>query len=212
MHTIPVINCATRECAEEKLRKIQEIGAPWAHIDITDGKFSKTATWHDANTYKDGGVLLEVHLMVTHPELVVDEWLAVRAKRIIVHVESFAGRDANILHEISMKCKKNGTELMLSQNPDTRVEKFFEHAGSVDSFQLLAVQPGPSGQGFEERIIKKIEILHEKMPNVIIEFDGGVNKEVAVRVRNAGADIVIASSYIWGSVNPRIAFATLSGI
>lgn len=212
MHTIPVINCATRECAQQKLVAIKEMGAMWAHIDITDGKFSKMATWHDANTYKDGGLLLEVHLMVAHPELIVGEWLAIHAKRIIVHIESFKGKDVKTIHEISMKCKKNGTELMLSENLDTAVEELLEYAGSVDSFQLLAVQPGPSGQGFDERIIKKIETLHEKMPNVIIEIDGGINKEVAVRVHNAGADIVTTSSYIWGSDNPINALHTLENV
>lgn len=212
MQTIPAINCATKECVEEKLHAIKEMGAAWAHVDITDGAFSKTATWHNADTYKDAGVLLEVHLMVTNPERVVDEWLAVHAKRIIVHVESFVGRDASVLREISAKCKHAAAELMLSENPDTAVEELFGFMESVDSFQLLAVTPGPSGQAFDERIIKKIEMLNEKMPNVIIEIDGGVNKEVAVRARNAGADIIVAASHIWGSDDPRETFHELEKV
>ncbi|MEK7089681.1 MAG: hypothetical protein AAB920_02570, partial [Patescibacteria group bacterium] len=162
--------------------------------------------------YKDSGMLLEVHLMVTNPELVIDEWLAVGAKRIIVHVESFAGRDASILREISVKCKHNGAELMLSENPNTAVEELFGYMESVDSFHLLAVTPGPSGQEFDERIIKKIEVLREKMPNVIIEIDGGVNKDVAIRARNAGADVVVVALYIFGSDDPGDAFRELESI
>jgi ribulose-phosphate 3-epimerase len=77
---------------------------------------------------------------------------------------------------------------------------------------LLAVTPGPSGQAFDERIIKKIEVLSEKMPNVLIEVDGGINKDIAIRVRDAGADIIVAASYVFGSDDPGDTFRELKSI
>lgn len=212
MEVIPAINCATKECAEQKLNEIRSMRAAWAHIDITDGSFSKTPTWHDAEVYARAEILLEVHLMVTHPELILDEWLAAGVKRVIVHVESFLGREEGVLRAISTKCKAHGAELMLSENPNTAVQELFGYAGSVDSFQFLAVAPGPSGQEFDERIIKKIEMLREKMPNVMIEVDGGINAEVAVRVRDTGANIVVAASFIFGNSDPHAAFRALQNL
>ena len=212
MEVIPAINCATKECAVQKLNEIRNMGATWAHIDVTDGSFSKTPTWHGADVYANSGLLLEVHLMVSHPELVLDEWLAAGVKRVIVHVESLLSRDEKIVRMISAKCKEHGAELMLSENPNTAAQELLGFAGSVDSFQLLAVLPGPSGQEFDLRVIKKIEFLKEQLPNVMIEIDGGVNADIAARLRAAGADVIVAASFIFGNDNPQSAFHTLKNI
>ncbi|MCX6788702.1 MAG: hypothetical protein WCO21_03120 [bacterium] len=209
MEAIPAINCSTKECVQEKFTEIRGLGAVWAHVDITDGNFSSTVTCNDVNEYKYSRLFLEIHLMVKNPELIIDEWLSIGAKRIIVHVESFIGRDDEVIREISTKCKKNGAELMLSENPDTAVEELFAHAGAVDSFQLLAVNPGPSGQGFDEGTIGKIKKLREKMPNSLIEVDGGITPDIAMRAMHAGADVVVSASYIFGSKDPQAAFNAL---
>lgn len=203
MEIIPAINCATKECAMNKVNEVETLGARWAHVDITDGKFSATPTWHDAITYANAGISIEVHLMVMRPELVIDEWLEAGARRIIVHVESLAGKGKGVFLDMAEKCKTHGAELALSENPDTSVGEVVEYIEHITMVHLLAVSPGPSGQSFDERILEKIKIVHAQFPNMAIEIDGGVNPEVVRAAREAGATHAAAASYIFESADAK---------
>ncbi len=211
MEVIPAINCATRECAMNRIREIKELGARWAHVDITDGTFSKTPTWHDAVTYADAGISIEVHLMVARPELVVDEWLSAGARRIIIHIESLRGKDRGVFLSIVEKCDAHGATFALSLNPETSVEELMPYIESLAMVHLLAVNPGPSGQQFDERIIGKIKTVHAQFPSMAIEIDGGVNPDVLRRAKEAGATHAVAASYIFESADMRSAFKALGG-
>ncbi len=192
-----------------RIREIQELGARWAHVDITDGTFSKTPTWHDAVTYANAGISIEVHLMVARPELVVDEWLGAGARRIIIHVESLRGRDGGAFSSIAEKCNAHGAVLALSLNPETSVEELAPYIESLAMVHLLAVNPGPSGQQFDERIIGKIKNVRAQFPSIAIEIDGGVNPHVLRMAKEAGATHAVVASYIFESADMRSAFEAL---
>ena len=209
MEIIPAINCATKECAANKVNEVRALGVRWAHVDITDGAFSATPTWHDAITYANAGILIEVHLMVMRPELIIDEWLEAGARRIIVHVESLAGKEGDLFLKIVEKCKEHGAELALSENPDTSAEELVRYADHVNMVHLLAVNPGPSGQHFDRRIIEKIKTIHAKFPDMPIEIDGGVNPEVARAAREAGATHAAAASFIFESADVKASWEAL---
>lgn len=208
MLIIPVINCLDKDCVRERLKVIESFGSDWVKFDISDGRFNPVTTWNAPETIKTD-MKIEVHLMVEDVVTHLKNWLKVGAVRPIVHIES-SGFD---IKAISSLCDEHDAELMLAIKPSTSLENIFPYLNgekaSVKYVQLLAVDPGESGQRFQEHTLEKIKELKQNFPNVIIEIDGGVNDEVAKAVKNAGADIVVASSYIFNSDNPKKTFNEL---
>jgi ribulose-phosphate 3-epimerase len=205
MEVIPAINCPDFACAKERI-KLAEQFADWIHVDVVDGKFAPPITWGDPNEFASlkTPLKLEVHLMVEDPEGAVDSWLRAGAKRAIVHLESI--KDPIY---VIQKCERFKAEAFLGLNPGTEVERALAHAEDFRGFLILAVFPGYSGQPFQESALQKIRRLKEASPRAILEVDGGINDKTAPRVKAAGADIVVAASYIFGSTNPQDAYRKL---
>jgi ribulose-phosphate 3-epimerase len=212
MEVIPAINCEKEECVKMRFEIARSFSCEWLHIDVSDGVFANSHTWNHPETFLHAPAKLEVHLMVTNPEDVVEEWLKVGTKRIIVHAESFKNKKESVFLDMLALCKRFGAELVLSINPETKIETLFPYKDIVSSFQLLAVSPGLSGQEFDVAIISKIKMLREKIPGVIIEIDGGVNPIIAQQVADAGATRISVASYIFKSDNPAQAYTTLQQI
>ena len=221
MIVIPAINETDFEEVKKKIKSAQDFGAESVHLDVSDGKFTKNKLWNNpadlSNLKLKTNTLnlnLEVHLMVQNTDVVLDEWLDAKVKRLIVHLESV--RDLDVM---KMKCVAFGTELFLAIRPDTPVEHFFSHEGDANGFLILAVKPGLAGQKFStgggstegglEYQLKRIRTLRQKFPNAKIEVDGGVNLDNTLAIKNAGADILVSASSIWGSKNPKEAYRKL---
>ncbi len=199
MKLIPTIN---EETFEEIKRKM-EIIAPftdWIQIDVSNNTFSPHITWsnpQDLLTIQNS-LNIEVHLMIADPENTLEEWLKIpNIKRVIIHYEATNNIEKNL--EIA---KKYGKELGLAVNPETSWELLTKYLDRIKFIQLLAVNPGLAGQEFHLRILDKIRTLRDYKKNVIIEIDGGVNLNVAKLVKEAGADIINSSSFIFK--NPDI--------
>lgn len=212
MEVIPVINCSDSKCVLERLEKVREFDSDWVHIDIAGGKFAPVTTWNKPTelnsqlTTYNLQLNIEVHLMVEKPEEFVDEWLEIGAKRIIIHLEVI---NTNRLTKILEKCSEHDAELMLAINPETPVEELFPYLDSLLFVQFLAVKPGFSRQKFNNAVIEKIKVLRERVPDIVIEVDGGINPETAKLVKEAGADIVASASYIFNNPDPRKAYQDL---
>lgn len=197
MQIIPAINCENFECVKEKLEKASEF-SEWAQIDVCDGEFAPHKTWNNpseltANSSKPKANL-EIHLMVENPHEVIDDWIKAGTKRIIVHLEA--------LDSISY-ILNSSIEFGIAINPETSVEKLTPFLKEFKFVQILAVDPGLAGQEFQNSVLDKIGFLKKNYPGVIIEVDGGINLETAKLCKEAGADILVSSSYIWESENPK---------
>ncbi len=216
MQIIPAINADTFEEAEMQLEKIALIfkreKEPWIHLDVVDGKFAGTITWGFPEGFKtlfaDGQALIpnlqcEIHLMMEHPEEVIEEWFKAGAARVIVHAEAVTAPD-----RISEKCNTHGATAMIAIAPKTPVERLVPYVGDFKNFQLLAVKPGFAGQEFQMSVLEKIAFLRKKTSG-IIEVDGGINPATAKLCKAAGADILVSASYISGSRDPRKAYEEL---
>lgn len=208
MQVIPAINATSFNGAKKQIEQAVKF-AELIHIDIVDGKFAPNTTWGSPDELsKVGGqisnVSFEIHLMVENPEAVIEDWLKAGAKRIIVHLESIT--DSVYIIET---CEYYGAEAVLAINPETEMEKLLAHTDEFKAFLLLAVYPGLAGQKFQHQIVSKIEFLRERAPNVKIEVDGGINLETAKLAKEAGADILVSASYIFGSENPKKAYEQL---
>ncbi len=210
MEIIPVINCHDEESASELAKKAGEF-SEWVHLDVSDARFTFNKSWGDSSVWPKFGknLNLEVHLMVEEPEKEIDAWIKAGAKRIIVHAEAV---NAEIVSGIKKKTDSADIKLMLAINPETPAEKLKLYFDEIAEFQILAVYPGPSGQKFRMLCTDKIRFLRREMPNVIIEVDGGINEETAKLVKEAGADIAVSASYIFGSPDPKSAYEKLKSI
>lgn len=217
MQVIPAINETEFSEILEKIRKAEEFMPEdgWVQLDAADGVFTERRTWMNPDELAtvETRLGLELHIMVESVDEVLETWLqglsGARAprKRLVAHLEAIG--DTNF---VMTKCMSYGVELGLALNPGTPIDLIASYADRFALVQLLAVEPGAAGQPFDNRIMDKIIALKQKSPNVIIEIDGGVNLEVAKAVKVAGADIIVAASYIWKNPSPKAVYEELSAL
>jgi len=210
MLVIPVINEIYFSEVLKKI-KIATQFSRWLHFDIADGKFTAHRTWgspEELERLKIENCKLkidfEVHLMVENPEALIKDWLAAGAKRIIVHLEKFNLSKFNFDRDFFDR------EIGLAINPETPVKKLIPYLDKIKFVQILAVQPGLGGQKFQSVVLEKIKFLKKSYSDVIIEVDGGVNLENAKLIKEAGADILAAGSYIFKNSKPEKAYQELT--
>ena len=204
---IPSINVSDFDELKKRIKKVEPY-AKWAHLDVSDGVFTKHVSWHEPKdlVWIKTKLKLEVHLMTDRPERTIEEWLIRPVSRIIFHQE--ATKDHRLLIDKIHEAKK---EAGMAIKPDTPWLKLFPYIKKVDMFQLLAVSPGPSGQEFSEEILHKLGHIRHVCPECIIEVDGGVNKRVAARCIKEGADLLVAGKAIFESENIKKTIKELSG-
>lgn len=204
---IPSINVRTFEEVKERVAKIEPY-VLWCHLDVTDGVFSAHQTWNNPDDLGrlETRLSVEVHLMVDRPEKILDQWLRPPVRRVIVHIEA-----TDVLEEIIERCRNKKTDIGIAMNPDTPWEIAKPSFGHVDLAQVLSVNPGPPGQTMRADAFEKTAAIRRACPSCRIEFDGGVNPETAKRAREAGADILVAGSYIFHAENVSDAIASLGG-
>lgn len=213
MKVIPVINCPDIECVRKRIEIAKTFlkEGDLLHLDVTDGSFVSYQTWGDPLEWVklQSPFGIEVHLMVDHPELYLDNWFTAGARRLIVHAESLSPQS---MHEILGAATRHGGEIVLSSKPESDAEDATQFLKHFHAFQVLAVAPGPAGQLYLPFIDDKIRFLREEFPNATIEVDGGMTPLTVWRVKELGADTVVSSSYIFGSADPKKAYEELSNI
>jgi len=217
MITIPSLNCRDTQCVREKSRIVSGIDAPWVHIDVADGEFAPVVLAEDAEAVMrileeeryQGYV--EVHFMVTRPETRVRAWLERGAKRIIVHAETLPGPDA--LKILKSECEIFGAELGVAVHAETPTDVIKPFLGKAEFWTILSVPIGFSGGIFkEEASLRMLSFLRTHGPKIIIEIDGGMREDTGLRVKNAGADIIVSGSFIFSHEDPTRAFHILENL
>ncbi len=197
---IPSINVSDFEEAKKRI-KLVEKNVSWVHLDVSDGVFTKHVSWHDPKDLIDfkSKVKIEVHLMVDQPEKDIDRWILPSVSRIIFHQEATKNHELliNKIHEAEK-------EVGIAIKPDTSWLKLFPFLDKVEVLQLLAVQPGPSGQEFDEEIYHKIGHVHSLCPKCMIEVDGGINAQTIKQCVKEGANLLVAGKAIFESKNTRL--------
>ena len=146
--------------------------------------------------------------MVPDWELRLIPWLEAGAKRMIVQVEDIGGSAAS-LAEVAARY---GAEAMLSLALETPLEALAAHYGRFHAFQIMGVPLGKSGQPFDRRAEERLRAVRAACPDAILQLDGGVTPEVVRIVKEAGANSVVSSSYIWNAADPKGAYESLTKI
>jgi len=199
-----VISAIIAQDFQELRRKIKAVApySQWVQLDIMDGRFVADKTWNNPEDLEKikTSVRIEAHLMIENPDKVIVSWLKA-VQRVIVHWES-PGRD-----KIEFN-KKIGIAL----NPDTPWSEIAGLISQIGVVLLMAVRPGAGRQKFLNGVLPKIQSLRSNYPNVKIEVDGGINPETGKRCLDAGADILVSGSYIFGAKNIRTAIEDLKNL
>jgi len=190
---VPAILVKTPKELEQRLKEV-ELYVKRVQIDIMDGKFvpNKTIQPEDMKLFKTI-LMKEVHLMVEDNEKYVEDFLNLDFDMIIVHLESC--RD---VEGIIRKVKDHGKKIALALNPPTPLSLINDYLDDLDMILLMTVNPGFSGQGFMPEVLPKIKELRKMRKNLDIEVDGGIKKENAKLVAEAGANILVSCSGIFG--------------
>lgn len=185
----------------EQVTEAQQAGADRIHVDVMDGHFVPNISIGPLIVESLRPVTnlpLEVHLMITDPDLFIDDFVKAGADSIIVHVEGNAN-----LHRTIQKVKSHGKKVGVVFNPATPASCIDEVLADVDLVLVMTVNPGFGGQSFIESTLTKIKQVREKIekvrPGCDLEVDGGIDATTAPKVVQAGANVLVAGSAVFGA-------------
>lgn len=191
----------------EAIHMVEESEAEWVHCDIMDGHFVPNISYGipvvkavRPATKK----VVDCHLMIEHPELYVGAFAEAGADMITVHQEACTHLDRQVAQIHDLGCKAG-----VALNPATPVETLVDILHAVDMVLIMSVNPGFGGQKFIPRALDKVRRLRALAPDLLIQVDGGVNAETGAQLVAAGADVLVAGSYIFGAAEPREAIHSL---
>lgn len=191
----------------EAIHMVEESEAEWVHCDIMDGHFVPNISYGipvvkavRPATKK----VVDCHLMIEHPELYVGAFADAGADMITVHQEACTHLDRQVAQIHDLGCKAG-----VALNPATPVETLVDILHAVDMVLIMSVNPGFGGQKFIPRALDKVRRLRALAPDLLIQVDGGVNAETGAQLVAAGANVLVAGSYVFGAAEPREAIHSL---
>jgi len=185
--------------------------ADWFHIDVMDGVFVPNISFGFpvlAAMSKHAKKPMDVHLMIANADPYIADFKKAGADMLTVHYEA-----CTHLHRTIQQIKANGMKAGVALNPHTPISAIEEILPELDLVLIMSVNPGFGGQSFINTAIEKVSklksIITAKNLKTLIEVDGGVNLETGARLITAGADALVAGSFVFGSANPTQTIADL---
>lgn len=193
---------------ERDIKRIEDGGADWVHVDVMDGHFVPNITIGVpvvASIRKVTKLPLDVHLMIENPEKYVEPFVKAGADILTFHYE--CGTDIKKTIDL---IKSFGIKVGLSIKPKTTPNVVFPYLKDLDLLLVMTVEPGFGGQKFMQDCADKIPVIKEKAPeNLIIQVDGGINAETARICTFYGANSLVAGNYIYKSADIKSAIKSL---
>jgi ribulose-phosphate 3-epimerase len=197
----------------EEIRDIESAGADWHHVDVMDGHFVPNLTFGlplIEALRESANLPLDVHIMISNPEKVALDYVKAGADYLTFHIEVVKHS-----HRLAEAIRQGGAKVGVALNPGTALEFVEPLLNFVDMVLIMSVNPGFGGQSFIPQMVDKVAALHQMLQTknledtVLIQVDGGINPETGTKMVRAGASVLVAGSYIYGSKNREQAIAKL---
>ena len=205
-HTLiaPSVLAADFANLQRDIEMINNSDADWFHIDIMDGVFVPNISFGMPvlrDIAKHATKTIDVHLMIVEPDRYISTFKNLGADILTVHYEA-----CTHLHRTLQAIKAQGMKAGVALNPHTSISLLEDTIQDIDLVCLMSVNPGFGGQSFIENTYDKVvalkELITSKGASTIIEIDGGVTSKNAKQLADAGADVLVAGSYVFKSENP----------
>ena len=199
---------------QRDVEMINESEADWFHIDIMDGVFVPNISFGMpvmAAMKKYTKKPMDVHLMIVNPDQYISTFKKVGADILTVHYEA-----CTHLHRTLQAIKSEGMKAGVALNPHTPVHLLEDVIQDIDLVCIMSVNPGFGGQSFIENTYDKVKqlksLINKKGASTLIEIDGGVNIYNAKALIDAGADVLVAGSFVFKSDNPKATIKELKAV
>ena len=205
---LPSLLAADYGSLADEIRRAEVSGADALHIDIMDAHFVPNLSFGPDIVALSRRVapsfFRHVHLMLTRPDLYLEPFAAAGAQTIQIHVEA----DCD-LHAELPRIRALGLRAAVALNPETPAEAVFPYLGLCDEVLVMTVHPGYGGQSFIADCLPKIAAIRRRAPGMDIMVDGGINAETAILAAQAGANQLVAGSYLFRQPDMAAAVAAL---
>jgi len=189
---------------QRDVEMINNSNADWFHIDIMDGVFVPNISFGMPvlrDIVKHASKTIDVHLMIVDPDRYIKTFADLGSNILTVHYEA-----CTHLHRTLQAIKAEGMKAGVAINPHTNVSLLEDTIKDIELVCIMSVNPGFGGQSFIENTYKKVrqlkEIINRNNADTLIEIDGGVTNKNAKQLVDAGADVLVAGSYVFKSENP----------
>jgi ribulose-phosphate 3-epimerase len=198
----------------EEIAAVEEAGADWLHFDVMDGLFvpniSVGPLGVEAARRASPKAVLDVHLMIADPDSYIEGFAEAGADILTVHVEA-----PRHIHRTLQKIRALGLGTGVTLNPGTSLAALDSVMGEVDMVLVMSVNPGFAGQKFIPGSLDRIRAVRQKIErdglSVLLEVDGGVKTQNAAQVREAGAEVLVAGSAVFGASDYAQAISDIRG-
>ena len=208
---LPSIFGANILSLQDELRFLEEENTEILHVDLMDGTFVNNIAFGPnqiSAMKKASKMTFDVHMMLANPERHIDDVINTGAEMISVHYESTPH-----VHFILQKIKKAGRKAGVVINPGTPESVLEYLLDDIDYILIMTINPGQPGQTFIEKSLEKIRKTREMITgrHIQIEVDGGVNLEIAKKVQEAGADLIVVGGALFND-NPKASYQALKSV